>query len=135
MDEQLVASDSKAEDEEGISTVTASTVNLINNIVGAGMFSMPWCLMECTLFTGVLLMLFMCFLNAASFIILARCCELAGSFSYLEMGRKAFGDRFGCVVQVVPLQPLRLSRASHSNLLLSDAPSTLTRKSLKPAAF
>lgn len=88
------------EEDDGISSETAATINLINNIVGAGMFSMPWCLMECTLVTGVVLMLFMCFLNAASFLILAECCELAGSYSYLEMGRKAFGERFGTVVQV-----------------------------------
>jgi hypothetical protein len=34
------------------STVTSSVLNLINNIVGAGLFSMPWCLKEATVATG-----------------------------------------------------------------------------------
>jgi hypothetical protein len=32
--------------------VPSSVVNLINNIVGAGLFSMPWCLKEATMLPG-----------------------------------------------------------------------------------
>ena len=78
-----------------------SILNLINNVLGAGLFSMPWCLRQATLGTGVLLLLFCAFMNTASFIIISMCCDLAGEFSYLKMGRLALGNKFGFLFQSV----------------------------------
>ena len=89
---------------EGISSIPASALNLFGNVVGAGMFSMPWCLKEATLITGACVFLFMCTLNITSFMLLAESCELAGGkFSYLKLGEQAFGRRFGVVAQVTTI--------------------------------
>ena len=42
----------------------------------------------------------MCGVNIVSFMLLAECCELTGKFSYLEIGRVAFGPLFGTIAQV-----------------------------------
>ena len=85
------------------STSLSSSVNLINNVVGAGLFSMPWCLAQSTVVTGLALFVAVCVLNAYSFVLLARCCTLTGCYSYLEIGRRAFGPRFGVVAQATAL--------------------------------
>ena len=77
-----------------------SVLNLVNNVVGAGLFSMPWVLKQSSIVTGVVLLLFMAGLNGVSFVLLAKCCDLTGSFSYFDMGKMAFGPRFGVLVQV-----------------------------------
>ena len=81
-------------------TVRSSSVSLVNNIVGAGLFSMPWCLAQSSAITGALAFLLICVLNLTSFGLLAECCELSGSFSYLAIGKRAFGSTFGVVAQV-----------------------------------
>ena len=40
-------------------------------------------------------------LNAASFVLIGYCCELAGTFQYLEIGRRALGKRFGLLSQLI----------------------------------
>ena len=87
----------------GDASVTSSVVNLVNNIVGAGLFSMPWCLKEATVGTGCFIFVFMCSLNIMSFMLLAESCELTGKYSYLELGQVAFGPAFGIVAQVTTI--------------------------------
>ena len=57
----------------------------INNIVGAGLLSMAWCLKEGTLLPGVAALMVMCAFNVYSFILLARCCEYAARSSCPRM--------------------------------------------------
>ncbi len=85
------------------SSPLASTVNLINNVIGAGLFSMPWCLREATVLTGVLIFLVVCTLNVASFALLARCSALTNSYSYLEIGEISLGPRFGLAAQATAI--------------------------------
>ena len=105
---QVVTSGSRVPKEDsfegsdmGISqaSVAASALNLINNVVGAGLFSMPWCLYKASMVGGLALIIFMCVLNSLSFVILAECCELAQTFNYKEMGKKALGERAGVFIQ------------------------------------
>ena len=84
-------------------SIPVSCINLVNNTVGAGLFSLPWCLKESTLSTGLALMTLMCILNGISFILLAWCCELAQTCSYLKMMKKAFGHLGGTVAQICVL--------------------------------
>jgi len=83
-----------------MSTILSTSVNLINNLVGAGLFSMPWCLSQATLFTGCAAFVMVANLNLLSFQLLANSCELSGTFSYLQMGQRAFGHHFGVAVQL-----------------------------------
>ena len=80
-------------------SVTATVLNLINNVVGAGLFSMPWVLQQSTILSGLLLLCFICVLNGVSFIILAKCCDLAGTYNYKKMGTMALGHRAGVFIQ------------------------------------
>eukprot|EP01059_Diplonema_ambulator_P012837 TRINITY_DN23311_c0_g1_i5.p1 TRINITY_DN23311_c0_g1~~TRINITY_DN23311_c0_g1_i5.p1 ORF type:complete len:306 (+),score=24.92 TRINITY_DN23311_c0_g1_i5:64-918(+) len=84
-------------------TMGTSILNLVNNTVGAGLFSLSWCLMKSTMFTGLAVMLLICVLNAISFILLAQCCELAQTCSYLKMMQTAFGRRGGLIAQICVL--------------------------------
>lgn len=49
-----------------------SVLNLVNNIVGAGLFSMPWVLQQASILVGCLLLGMMAILNGISFILLVR---------------------------------------------------------------
>lgn len=82
-------------------SIFASVMNLLNNIVGAGLYSMPWVLMEASVLSGSVLTCLICALNLWSFLLLADACELTGTFSYLELGSRAFGPRFGQFSQIV----------------------------------
>mmetsp|Transcript_46947 Transcript_46947/g.60325 ORF Transcript_46947/g.60325 Transcript_46947/m.60325 type:complete len:625 (-) Transcript_46947:251-2125(-) len=89
-------------DDHGAS-ISSSALNLLNNVVGAGLFSLPWCLKESTVMTGSLLITFMCLMNIASFMLLADSCDLSHKFSYLELGRTAFGNNFGTFAQITTI--------------------------------
>lgn len=83
---------------------------------------MPWVLYESTIVTGCVMLAFMAILNSASFLIIAKCCDLSGTFNYKvhagtpnmraceqtlsltcfsfkEMGKQALGKSFGTVIQ------------------------------------
>lgn len=81
-------------------SISSSVLNLINNVVGAGLFSMPWCLKEATVLTGCSVFVFMCGLNVFSFGLLAESCELTNKFSFLGLGQAAIGRGFGTGCQV-----------------------------------
>ena len=77
----------------------SSTVNLLNNIMGAGLFSMPWCLAQSTVVGGSIVFVLICMLNVYSFTLLARCCTMTNRYSYLEIGKVALGPGFGMAAQ------------------------------------
>ena len=85
------------------STAVSSIVNLLNNVIGAGLFSMPWCLAQSTVLSGALVFVIICVLNVYSFVLLAQCCALTGCYSYLDIGKAALGPRFGVVAQCTAL--------------------------------
>jgi hypothetical protein len=128
--------DHKPEKDVANASIASTVINLSNNIVGAGMFSMPWCLRQSSIVTGVLVTVrrcsaariawvsgrswwtichvqcFICVLNGLSLILLAKCCELSGTFSYLKFSTMAFGRNFGVVVQARATTILIRNRSS-----------------------
>ena len=84
-------------------SVAASSLNLINNVVGAGLFSMPWTMKRASLAGGVALCTYTCFINSISYYLLARCCDMSGSFTYLDIGTRCFGASFGIFAQICVL--------------------------------
>ena len=106
------------------STPLSSSVNLINNVIGAGLFSMPWCLEQSTVVTGVLIFVLITVLNVFSFMLLAKCCTMAGCYSYLEIGERALGPRFGIAAQLTAMLYACGSLISYvvlaNNFLLGD---------------
>ena len=106
------------------STPLSSSVNLINNIIGAGLFSMPWCLEQSTVLTGILIFFLISLLNVFSFMLLAKCCTMAGCYSYLEIGEHALGPKFGIAAQLTAMLYACGSLVSYvvlaNNFLLGD---------------
>ena len=88
-------------EEKATASVPNSMINLLNNVVGAGLFSMPWCLKEATLFTGMAIFIFMAWLNVRSFMLLADSCNMAGVFSYLDLGKSVWGPQFALFAQII----------------------------------
>lgn len=41
------------------------------------------------------MVLALCIANIVSFVLVAKCCEMTGTYNYLEIGQKAFGKGFG----------------------------------------
>lgn len=70
-------------------------------MVGAGLLSLPWALGQASVGAGIIAMLVMALLNGISLIVIARCCELCGKFSYMECGKACFGPWAGIAIQVV----------------------------------
>eukprot|EP01063_Lacrimia_lanifica_P004149 TRINITY_DN12316_c0_g1_i1.p1 TRINITY_DN12316_c0_g1~~TRINITY_DN12316_c0_g1_i1.p1 ORF type:complete len:549 (+),score=151.09 TRINITY_DN12316_c0_g1_i1:76-1722(+) len=99
--------DSCVDDEDDYmrseASVFASFLNLANNVVGAGLFSLCWCLKESTLVTGMIVMLGVGVLNGIAFVLLAQCCEMAETCSYLRMMQAAFGTTGGLLAQCTVL--------------------------------
>lgn len=81
-------------------SILSSSLNLTANLVGAGLLSLPWVLKEATLVTGLVILLIVGSVSSASFIILAKCCDLSGSYGFVEMAQQAIGFRFGVLVQI-----------------------------------
>ena len=73
-------------------TLWSTSVTVMANLVGAGLLSLPFSILRAGLVTGVTAMCAMCLLNAGSILIIARCCELSGKFTYNDIGRAALGN-------------------------------------------
>eukprot|EP00928_Gymnodinium_smaydae_P043006 TRINITY_DN28907_c0_g1_i1.p1 TRINITY_DN28907_c0_g1~~TRINITY_DN28907_c0_g1_i1.p1 ORF type:complete len:456 (-),score=36.00 TRINITY_DN28907_c0_g1_i1:230-1597(-) len=85
------------------SSQVSSTVNLINNVIGAGLFSMPLCVMQSSIVGGATILLAICALNVLSFRMLAYCCSMTDSYSYFDIGNAALGPRFGRGAQIIAM--------------------------------
>ncbi len=93
--------DSEAEEESDVATasVGSTVLGLSNNIVGAGMLSLPWATKESSIVEGMLLVLFVAVVSALSLIMTAICCEVTKCFTFRGMGEKVLGHGFGLVIQ------------------------------------
>jgi amino acid permease len=76
----------------------ATALNLSNNMMGAGLLTVPYCLMETSVVTGIIIFSVVAVVAGLSFMLLAQSCDLAQSYSYLEMGKQALGPNFGNLV-------------------------------------
>ena len=88
-------------DDKGVSSPAATVVVMVNNVVGAGIVSLPWTLLMMSTGVGVGALVVCAALAASASIVLAECADLAGTFNYRAMTVKAFGSRAGTWVQAV----------------------------------
>ena len=92
----------------------ASTVmNLSNNIIGAGILSLPWCLKEAGIVEGICLFAFVGLLSGSSMVLIAICCEQTHLFTFKDLGEHALGKCFGCILQLSMLIYTSLSCVSY----------------------
>jgi sodium-coupled neutral amino acid transporter 11 len=82
-------------------TFLATCIGVSANLVGAGLLSLPYTLKRAGLVTGVVALTTMCALNGVSALVIARCCDLAGQYSYLAVGRASLGPAAGTAISGV----------------------------------
>lgn len=96
------AEDLMAENEEDCQATIMSTVfNLSNNIVGAGILTLPYCFKEASIVEGALLMIFVGILSGLSLVLIAVCCDVTQCFSFRGMGERTLGRGFGITIQSI----------------------------------
>jgi hypothetical protein len=64
-------------------TFASSAVNIVNNIIGSGLLTLPWALREASVAGGLALLTVVGVTAAFSFHLLARCCVATGVFRYV----------------------------------------------------
>jgi len=81
-------------------SIMSTVFNLSNNIVGAGLLSLPWCFKQSSIFGGIVLFLLVGVLSGLSLVLIANCCELTGRFTFKELGERTLGRKFSIVFQL-----------------------------------
>lgn len=79
----------------------ATGITITANLVGAGLLSLPFAMRRSGLLVGVGAMVLTCALNMGAMLVVARCCELSGAYTYKDIARKALGPRGAVVVSGV----------------------------------
>lgn len=82
-------------------SIFGTLVNLVANLVGAGLLSLPATLMQAGLVPGLVMQLLMCALNTASMLCIAQSCDLSGKFTFKEHGVFALGKAAGVAITAV----------------------------------
>lgn len=77
---------------KGTGTLTSSTANLLNTLVGAGVISMPYAMKFTGLFPGMFLIVFCGFTSASGLYLLTRCAAKIGTrdTSFTRVAQKTF---------------------------------------------
>eukprot|EP01083_Nonionella_stella_P258822 884193_1 len=95
--------DEHSENYVGKSTVGISVLNLMNNVIGAGILTLPFAVRQGSIFPTFLMMCVVCAFSIYSLILLGRCCELTQRYSYREIWSEAFSPSSGVLVQWIIL--------------------------------
>lgn len=81
----------RPEEEDAGATVAATVINLLKNMVGAGLLNVCVAFRYASVVGGVLVMLYSAFVCTAGFLVLGLCCSRTGAKSFRELWRKAMG--------------------------------------------
>ncbi|KAL0243141.1 hypothetical protein GEMRC1_005702 [Eukaryota sp. GEM-RC1] len=111
----------------------ATSINLCNTVVGAGVLTLANAMMNAGAGTGLVLLSFVCILASASFIFLASCCDLTGEYSYKSFGAKAFGTKYGKYMEAFVFL-YTSGTAIGYNVLIGDFLPDITKKVLPSTA-
>ena len=79
----------------------ATGITIMANLVGAGLLSLPYTFKRSGLLVGVVAMCVMAVLNTFSMVVIAKCCELCGSYSYKDIAKAAVGPTGGIIVTAI----------------------------------
>jgi len=80
------------------SSISAASVNLTKNLMGAAIFSLPQALGRSSLLPGLITMFGVGAVQASSFVLIAVLCRQYGVHTYRGICSAAFGRRSGCIV-------------------------------------
>eukprot|EP00437_Effrenium_voratum_P006477 CAMPEP_0181430656 /NCGR_PEP_ID=MMETSP1110-20121109/17835_1 /TAXON_ID=174948 /ORGANISM="Symbiodinium sp., Strain CCMP421" /LENGTH=434 /DNA_ID=CAMNT_0023553977 /DNA_START=23 /DNA_END=1327 /DNA_ORIENTATION=+ len=83
------------------STVTATVINLLKNMVGAGLLNVCVAFQYASVMGGLLIMFFSAFVCTGGFLLIGYCCSKFGAKTFRELWRAAMGKRTEKTVDVV----------------------------------
>jgi len=83
------------------STVTATVINLLKNMVGAGLLNVCVAFQYASVVGGLLIMLFSAFVCTGGFLLIGYCCSKTGARTFRELWRSAMGAKTEKTVDVV----------------------------------
>jgi amino acid permease len=109
-----------------VASIKSSSQTLIANIIGASLLSLPFTIKRAGLIPGIIAMLVMCFVNASTALILAKCCEITGNFTYKGIAEAALGKRAGVVIACCLVVYVLGSGVSFAVILQDYLPSLMT---------
>jgi len=89
------------EDENVGSTVTATVINLLKNMVGAGLLNVCIAFKYASVLGGVLVMVLSAFICTAGFLLLGYACSKTGSKTFRALWRSSIGTGSEKVVDIV----------------------------------
>ena len=84
---------------EGSATIASTVFCMTNNMLGAGLLTLPYAMYRGSMIGGVVLLTAICGMSAYTVMLLARCSDMTGSFSYKALAVAAFGPRWGKLVE------------------------------------
>jgi len=90
----------KQEAEVG-STVSATVINLLKNMVGAGLLNVCVAFQYASVMGGLLIMLFSAFVCTGGFLLIGYCCSKTDAKTFRELWRQAMGPETEKTVDVV----------------------------------
>eukprot|EP00479_Gromia_sphaerica_P006553 TRINITY_DN189_c0_g1_i2.p1 TRINITY_DN189_c0_g1~~TRINITY_DN189_c0_g1_i2.p1 ORF type:complete len:316 (+),score=47.99 TRINITY_DN189_c0_g1_i2:261-1208(+) len=82
-------------------TIMGTVFNMMKNVIGTGLLTMPWAFREGSLGPSVFLLLLASFLLGYSLVLIAESCVIAKTYIYAELWEKAFGKRSAPLVNAV----------------------------------
>jgi len=82
------------------SSKKSAVINLMNNVVGAGILTMPAAVQAASLVTSLTLMVVIGFISAISFMLIGYLCSKLQCSTYRQLWSKAFGSRSGFLVDL-----------------------------------
>mmetsp|Transcript_110366 Transcript_110366/g.235708 ORF Transcript_110366/g.235708 Transcript_110366/m.235708 type:complete len:429 (+) Transcript_110366:68-1354(+) len=91
----------KKENAEVGSTVLATVINLLKNMVGAGLLNVCIAFQYASVIGGCLIMLYSAFVCTAGFLIIGYCCSKTGCTTFRELWRTSLGASSEKVVDAV----------------------------------
>lgn len=97
----LLSKSKRAEDEFSGSTVSATVINLLKNMVGAGLLNVCIAFKYASVLGGVLVMCFSAFVCTAGFLMIGYACSKTGAKTYRALWRDSIGARSEKVVDLV----------------------------------
>ncbi|CAE7457219.1 AVT7 [Symbiodinium necroappetens] len=83
------------------STVTATVINLLKNMVGAGLLNVCVAFQYASVLGGLLIMLFSAFVCTGGFLLIGYCCSKTQAKTFRELWRSAMGQNTEKTVDVV----------------------------------
>jgi amino acid permease len=93
--------DDKPAASKPTATSLATVLNLCNNLVGAGLLTLPYCLKNASIMVGIVLLFVVGALSAASFTLLAALCDATGQFTFRGLCEVTLGKKSAVVIQSV----------------------------------